>query len=162
MVGSAVQQTRRVGEEQAVRTVENRGGGTWMGGGSAHSEAASAMAAWEWTLWQRTTEGRSLEIPREASGPPREGRSEAELDTSEKATSSTGGSEHSLERAGIHPAGGPWRGAREDRDNLRTGSSEARTLQTPVGLVSQGVASALQSERGSVEMTHGGNTRRSP
>ena len=89
------------------------------------------------------------------------GRSEAELDTSEKATSSTGGSEFSLERAGVRPAGGPWRGAREDRDNLRTGGSEARALQTPAGLVSRGVASTLQEERGSVEMTHGGDTRRS-
>jgi len=41
----------------------------------------------EWTLRQRTTEGRSLEIPGEAFDGGRKLRSEAEMVASEKATS---------------------------------------------------------------------------
>jgi len=68
MVGSTAKQTCRVEEEQAVKAVENRGDGTWTSGGSVCSEAAAEMSQREWTLRQRTTEGRSLEILGEASG----------------------------------------------------------------------------------------------
>lgn len=58
-----------------------------MGSGSAHLEAAAEMSRREWTLQQRTTEGRSLEIPGEASDGGRKPLLEAEMVASEQATS---------------------------------------------------------------------------
>lgn len=57
MVGSALQNMRRVEEAKTVRAVRNREDGTQMHGGSGHLEASAAMSVREWTLQQRTTEG---------------------------------------------------------------------------------------------------------
>jgi len=92
MVGSTLQHTCRVGEAQAVRAVRNREDGTRTNGGSVRPEVTAAMSPREWTLQQRTTKGRSLEIPGEASGNAREAWSEAEMVASEKVTRSAGGS----------------------------------------------------------------------
>jgi hypothetical protein len=87
MVGSTAQYPCRVEEAKAVKAVENRGDGTKTGSGSAHLEAAAEMSQREWTLRQRTTEGRSLEIPGEASDGGRKPLLEAEMVASEKVTS---------------------------------------------------------------------------
>jgi len=87
MVGSTAQYPCRVEEAKAVKAVENRGDGTKVGSGSAHLEAAAEMSQREWTLRQRTTEGRSLEIPGEASDGGRKPLLEAEMVASEQATS---------------------------------------------------------------------------
>ena len=87
MVGSTLQHTCRVGEAKAVKAVENRGDGTKASSGSACLEAAAAMSQREWTLQQRTTEGRSLEIPGEASDGGCKPLLEAEMVASKKVTS---------------------------------------------------------------------------